>query len=110
MLFCFYAKEPFSSQCALVLLSVCLNRNSFSRNRNSHDSQKKSSAKRPRINRQLLEDGESRFIQSYSIFEAGLGCVPQSNKTAVELRTFSFLYSCHAYCHCYFVVRFLSMV
>ncbi|KAL5968669.1 hypothetical protein TSMEX_003599 [Taenia solium] len=72
---------------ALAKKSQPDNTNSFPKNRNFHDSPKKSSAKRPRINRQLLEGGESRFIQSYSIFETGLGCVPQSDKTAVELQS-----------------------
>ncbi|KAL5103520.1 hypothetical protein TcWFU_003936 [Taenia crassiceps] len=72
---------------ALTKKSQPDNTNSFPKSRNSHDAPKKSSTKRPRINRQLLESGESRFIQSYSIFETGLGCVPQSDKSSVELQS-----------------------
>ncbi|CDS39867.1 rab gap:tbc [Echinococcus multilocularis] len=57
------------------------------KNRNSHDSAEKLNVKRPRINRQLLEGGESRYVQSYSIFETGLGCVSQSGKNTVELQS-----------------------
>ncbi|VDM17038.1 unnamed protein product [Hydatigera taeniaeformis] len=60
---------------------------SAQKNKISHDSSKKSNTKRPRINRQLLEGSDSRFVQSFSIFETGLGSVPQSDKSSVELQS-----------------------
>ncbi|THD24814.1 Rab gap:tbc [Fasciola hepatica] len=32
-----------------------------------------------------VQDGQSRFVQSYSIFESGIGCVVKTEKNAVEL-------------------------
>uniref|UniRef100_A0A0X3Q0N1 Uncharacterized protein n=1 Tax=Schistocephalus solidus TaxID=70667 RepID=A0A0X3Q0N1_SCHSO len=41
---------------------------------------------RGRINRRALEDDEPRFVQSYSIFEKGIGCVVKADSNVAELR------------------------
>lgn len=43
--------------------------------------------KKGRINRKFLDNEEPRFVQSFSMFETGVGCVVKSDVHAVEMRT-----------------------
>ncbi|KAM3181640.1 hypothetical protein ACTXT7_013979 [Hymenolepis weldensis] len=53
-------------------------------NRNSQESAKKPNIKRARIYRKAPDSDEPRFIQGFSIFEAGLGCAEKSDRVHFE--------------------------
>ncbi|VDD84104.1 unnamed protein product, partial [Mesocestoides corti] len=63
-----------------------------SKPRRSQDSSEEPKPKRGRINRKSLDGENSRFVQSYSIFEMGVGCVVKTDNHSVELRMFYLSY------------------
>ncbi|VUZ48519.1 unnamed protein product [Hymenolepis diminuta] len=53
-------------------------------NRKSQESVRKPNTKRSRINRKALDSDEPRFVQGFSIFEAGLGCAEKGDRVHLE--------------------------
>uniref|UniRef100_A0A5K3FWJ0 Ovule protein n=1 Tax=Mesocestoides corti TaxID=53468 RepID=A0A5K3FWJ0_MESCO len=74
---------------ALAKKSQSDNPKPSSKPRRSQDSSEEPKPKRGRINRKSLDGENSRFVQSYSIFEMGVGCVVKTDNHSVELQSSS---------------------